>query len=152
MDIIISALLGGIIGVLIAHFYYRKGNQQIESLKEELKAPLNALIEQDASLQALLQRAIGEIGKANPAKAKEFSAQFTTQQAGLVEAVQRVEETASVTLNRLPLERTTRCYQCGKPAHPYGYAAGPGGGWVMWYQCPDHGRFPGNHVDDMMDD
>lgn len=152
METIVSLLFGGFIGWLTTHIYSQKGSQQVESLRKEISGPLNALIERDASIQALLQRTIEEIGKVNPTRAKEFSDELNKQQGELIEAVQRVEEKASVSLDRSPLERTTKCYQCGKPAHPYGFGAGPGGGWVMWYQCPEHGRFPGNHIDDMMDD
>lgn len=150
MEAIIFTSIGALFGWAITHFYSKKDDKKLEDLKKEISAPLNALLEKEGATQALLEKAIQELGKENPERAKEISCELSKHQEELVEAVKRVEETASVSLNHAPIERTTNCYRWGKLAHPTGFAGGPSGGWVTWYLCHEHGRFPGAHIDDML--
>lgn len=152
MEAIIFTSIGAIFGWVITHLYSKSGDKKIDDLKREISAPLNALLEKEGAIQALLEKAIQELGKEHSERAKEISCELSKHQEELIEAVKRVEETASVSLNHAPIERSISCYRCGKLAHQAGFAGGPGGGWVMWYTCPEHGRFPGAHIDDMLED
>lgn len=155
METVLSVLIGAAVTWYFAWLYYAKAGRELKdeaaNLRDLIIAPLNSLLEKEGETQLLLKRAFDELEKVNPDQARPLGEAISTRQNDVAQVVQRIEKAVSV-LNSTSVETTTKCYQCGKPAYPAGFAGGPGGGWVMWYQCPEHGRFPGSHVDDMYDD
>ena len=155
METVLSVLAGAVVTWFFAWLYYAKAGRELKeevaNLRDLITGPLNSLLEKEGETQLLLKRAFDELEKLNPEEARSLGEAISTHQSDVAQVVQRIEKAVSV-LNSTPVEATTKCYQCGKPAYPAGFAGGPGGGWVMWYQCPEHGRFAGNHVDDMYDD
>lgn len=155
MEIVLPVLIGIAATWYFARLYYAKAGMELKEeaakLSDLIVGPLNSLLEKEGETQLLLKRAFDELEKVNPEQARTLGEAISKRQNDVAQAVERIEKAASV-LNSIPIETTRNCYQCGKPAHPAGFAGGPGGGWVMWYQCLEHGRFPGGHVDDMYDD
>jgi hypothetical protein len=155
METVLSILAGAVVTWFFAWLYYAKAGRELKeevaNLRDLIAGPLNSLLEKEGETQLLLKRAFDELEKVNPQEARSLGEAISTHQSDVAQVVQRIEKAVSG-LNSTPVEATTSCYQCGKPAYPAGFSGGPGGGWVMWYQCPEHGRFAGNHVDDMYDD
>lgn len=152
MEIVLPVLIGMAATWYFAWLYYAKAGRELKEeaakLRDLIVGPLNSLLENEAETRLLLKRAFDEVEKVDPERARPLGEAISKRQNDVAQVVQR----AASVLSSTQIETTTKCYQCGRAAHPAGFAGGPGGGWVMWYQCPEHGRFPGGHVDDMYDD
>ncbi len=144
----LSLIVGSLVTWYVSWRYYDKAVKEQKEEAKRLYCLIDTFIEKQAETQFLLMRTVGKLEKANPEEARSLEEEISTNRTDVAEVVQK----AVSVLDSIPLDSTTKCYQCGKAARPQGFAGGPGGGWVMWYHCPEHGRFPRGHMDDMYDD
>jgi|SaaInlStandDraft_3_1057020.scaffolds.fasta_scaffold07136_4 hypothetical protein len=157
MKDIIILIVGWLLGVATSWFFSKKSSSELEGTESRIVSSLEENIRQlTTQLSAstkLTQYSLTQLKEAGLLeKAKELELEAQNDIATSKEIIESIPSNVIEGIDTKIFDNTRSCPQCGKPSFPAGFGPDQGGSMVFYYHCPEHGRFPSNHIDDMMDD
>lgn len=144
-------IVGAVIGGVISWLFSRNSSNELRRVHEDLRGSIKELSKSFTEISSLYSEALEELRASRPERANELAAKYNEEAEKNKQVVSSLPKEIKEEINPAMYENMRTCPICGKYAHPAGYGADQGGAMVWWYACPEHGRFPGNHIDDFME-
>lgn len=148
-------IAGWILGTLSTWVFAKRSSGEISDARDDINAytqdQVRELTAQVSALGKLTQYSLSQIKEAGLGTAAEFERRALEEFDRTKRVLDSVPEKAKQGIDISVFDRTRPCRVCGKPSVPAGFGPDQGGSMVWYFQCPEHGRFPSGHLDDMLD-
>ena len=156
MKDIIILIAGCLLGVLTSWFFSRKGSSELHDTElrviQTLENNVRELTTQLSASSKLNQYSLTKLRDAGLDEAvKEIGLEAQKEIAAAKGVIKSIPPSIIEGVDTEVFSNTRTCPSCGNESFPAGFGPDQGGSMVYYYQCTEHGRFPSNHIEDMVD-
>lgn len=147
---------GWILGLLASWFFAKKSSAELSSVESRINITLEQnvrdLTSQLSASNKLTQYSFTQLREAGlTEKANEIEMEAQKEIIISKKIIESIPPKVIEGIDTTFFDNQRSCPQCGAPSTPAGFGSDQGGYMVWHYRCPLHGRFPSNHIDDMME-
>lgn len=156
MKDIILLLSGWALGTLTSWLLSKKGSEELSSTEDRVQRALEEQVRQLtiqlSAYSKLVQYSYAQLNEAGISGAsKDVALKAQAELHKTKDIIETIPEKVLEGVDLTFIKNTEACPVCGEPSIPSGISPDMGGVLVQHYFCPAHGRFPSNHIDDLID-